>query len=133
MNGEIYILRIPRDDAERQLYARHSLYVGIRREWSYGKRVLFVRKVEKDDAFIGTGIIEKIIMLDDLTEREKQLCLENNWYSKLLFGMVSRFRPSVAVKDTPTAGEKPRKVQGAIVSTANFLAIEKLARAKIMS
>jgi hypothetical protein len=133
MAGEIYILRIPRDDAERQLYARDSLYVGIRREWSYGTKVLFVRKVGNDDAFIGSGIIDKIIMLGELTEEEKKLCLENNWYCKLLFGMVARFHPSVPVKDTPAAGENSLVLHGAIVSTTNFSKIEKLARAKIMS
>lgn len=134
MPAEIYILRIPRDDIERQLYIRHSLYVGIRREWSQGVKVLFLRKVgSDDDMFIGSGIIDKIVVLDNLAEYEKKLCLENNWYGKLLFRMISRFRPYVSVKDTSAARDNPHILHGAIVSTANLMAIEKLVHARIIS
>lgn len=132
MPEESYILRIPRDDVETKLYAKRSLYVGIRREWLYHTRVLFVRKIGSDDAFIGSAVIDKILLLDELAEQEKRHCLKNNWYGKLLFGVVTRFRTPVPIKDTPAAGENPLVLHGAIVSNANFLAIEKLARSKII-
>jgi hypothetical protein len=133
MPDESYILRISRDDNERQLYTMHSLYVGIRREWSYGTKVLFIRKFLNNDAFIGSGVIDKIVILDELTEKEKKLCIENNWYGKLLFKMVARFRPAVLIKDTPVADTNPLVLHGTIISTANFLAIEKLVHARIIS
>ena len=133
MLSESYVLRISRDENERQLYTRHSLYVGIRRKWSYGTNVLFVRKFSSNDTFIGSGIIDKIVVLDELTENEKKLCIENNWYGKLLFRMATRFRPAVFIKDTPIADANPLVLHGTIISTINFLAIEKLVHARIIS
>jgi hypothetical protein len=128
-----YILRISRDDIERQLYARRLLYVGIRRDWSRGIMVLFVRKAGSDDSFIGSGVIDKIVVAGELAEEERKLCLENNWYGKLVFARLARFRPAVPIKDTPAAGENPLVLHGAIVSGANFSEIEKHARAKVVS
>ena len=133
MSAESYILRISRDDNERQLYTTHSLYVGIRREWSFGTKVLFIRKFLNHDAFIGSGVIDKIVVLDELTGNEKKLCIENNWYGKLMFRMVARFCPTVLLKDTPVADANPLILHGTIISTTNFLAIEKLVRARIIS
>jgi len=128
-----YILRISRDEIERQLYARRSLYVGIRRDWSRGIMVLFVRKAGSDDSFIGSGVIDKIVVAGELAEEERKLCLENNWYGKLVFARLSRFHPLVPVKDTPAAGENPLVLHGALVSSTNFSEIEGRARAKVMS
>jgi hypothetical protein len=134
MPPESYILRVPRDDVERQLYIKHSLYVGIRRDWSSGTKVLFIRKSESgDDVFIGSGLIHEIVILDDLAECEKKLCLENNWYCKLVFRTITRFYPIVPIKSTPAARDNPHMLHGAIVSTANLAAIEKLVQARIIS
>ena len=128
-----YIIRIARDDIEKQLYARRSIYVGIRRDWSRGAKILFVRKAGSDDAFIGSGIVDKIVVAGGLAEEERKLCLENNWYGKLVFARLTRFRPAVQVKDTPAADKNPLVLHGALVSSANFSEIEKYARAKIVS
>lgn len=128
-----YILRISRDDMEKQLYARRSLYIGIRRDWARGSRALFVRKAGSDDVFIGSGVIDKIIIAGELAEEERKFCLENNWYGKLVFATLARFHPAVPVKDTPAAGENPLVLHGAIVSGANFSEIVKHARAKVVS
>jgi len=128
-----YILRILRDETERQLYARHSLYVGIRRDWSHGSRVLFVRKTGSDDSFICSGVIDRIVVASELVEEERKLCLENNWYGKLVFVILARFHPSVPLKDTPAAGENPLVLHGAIISGANFSEIVRRARAKVIS
>ena len=128
-----YIIRITRDDIEKQLHARRSIYVGIRRDWSRGAKILFVRKAGSDDAFIGSGVVDKIVVANGLAEEERKLCLENNWYGKLMFARLARFRPAVPIKDTPAAGENPLVLHGAIVSSANFSEIEKHARAKVVS
>ncbi len=128
-----YILRISRDDTEKQLYAKRSLYVGIKRDWSRGGMILFVRKIGIVDAFIGSGVIDKIVIIDELAEEERKLCLENNWYGKLVFATLARFHPAVPVKDTSAAGENPLVLHGAIVSSANFSEIVRHARAKIIS
>ena len=134
MTPEIYILRIPRYDVERQLYVKHALYVGIRRDWSSGTKVLFIRKSESgDDVFIGSGLIHEIVILDRLAEYEKKLCLENNWYCKLIFRTITQFHPTVPITSTSAAHDNPHTLHGAIVSTANLAAIEKLVQVRIIS
>ena len=128
-----YIIRIARDDIEKHLYIRHSIYVGIRRDWSRGTKILFIRKSAIDDAFIGYGIVDKIIVADMLAEEKRKLCHQNNWYGELIFTRLTRFRPAVPVKNTPAAGENPLVLHGAIVSGANFSEIEKQALAKVVS
>ncbi|HEX2615435.1 MAG TPA: hypothetical protein VHL10_08065, partial [Nitrososphaera sp.] len=109
-----YIIRIARDDIEKQLYARRSIYVGIRRDWSRGARILFIRRAGSDDVFIGSGVVDKIVVAGGLAEEERKLCLENNWYGKLAFAKLARFHPVVPIKDTPAAGENPLVLHGAI-------------------
>ena len=119
-----YILRLQRDEHERQLYAKRSLYVGIRRDWGRGTPILFAKK----DAFIGYGVIDRIDGLDELNEDEKKLCLENNWYAKIVFGRLVRFYPPVPVQDTPARGLNQLALHGAEADTPAIIA---LARAKI--
>ena len=125
-----YILRIHRDELEeRQLFSRRAFYVSVRRDWSRGTKVLFVRK----DAFIGSGVIDRFVGIDGLEELEKKLCLENNWYGKIVFAMLARFVPSVPVQDTPVAGQNPIALHGASMPGSDALQIERLAHARIMS
>ena len=125
-----YILRIHRDELEeRQLLVRRAFYVSVRRDWSRGTKVLFVRK----DAFVGSGVIDRFVGIDGLEEPEKELCLENNWYGKIVFAMLARFVPSVLVQDTPLAGQNPLSLHGANLSGPDALQVERLAPARIMS
>lgn len=125
-----YILRIHRDEfEERQLFVRRAFYVSVRREWSRGTKVLFVRK----DAFVGSGVIDRFVGIDGLEEPEKKLCLENNWYGKIVFAMLARFHPPVPVQDTPAAGQNPLALHGASIAGSDVLQIERLAPARIMS
>lgn len=124
-----YILRIQKDELERQLFSLRTFYVGIRRDWSHGTLVLFVRK----DGFIGSGVIERIVALDGLEDWERKLCLENNWYGKLLFAKLTRFRPAVPVQDTPAAGQNPLMLHGASIASADVSKIEALAPVRIIT
>lgn len=125
-----YILRIHRDELEeRQLFSRHAFYVSVRRDWLRGTKVLFVRK----DAFVGSGVIDRFVGLNGLEEPEKKLCLENNWYGKIVFAMLARFVPSVPVQDTPAAGQNPLALHGASMPGPDALQIERLAPSRIMS
>ena len=125
-----YILRIHRDELEeRQLFNRRLFYVSVRRDWSRGTKVLFVRK----DAFIGSGVIDKFVGIDGLEEQEKRLCLENNWYGKIVFAMLARFHPPVPMQDTSAAGQNHLALHGASMSSSDALQIEKSAAARIIS
>ncbi|HEU4606179.1 MAG TPA: hypothetical protein VFS46_08080 [Nitrososphaera sp.] len=125
-----YILKIHRDELEeRQLFSRRAFHVSVRRDWSRGTKVLFVRK----DAFVGSGVIDRFVGIDGLEEPEKKLCLENNWYGKIVFAMLARFHPPVPVQDTPAAGQNPLALHGASMSSSDVLQIEKSAAARIIS
>jgi hypothetical protein len=91
--------------------------------------VLFVKK----DAFAGSGVIDRFIAIDELEEAEKKLCLENNWYGKIVFAKLVRFQPAVPVHETPVAGRNPLTLHGASISNSAALQIEELAPAKIRS
>ena len=123
-----YILRIPRDELQRLLYFKRSFYVGIKRDWFKGTRVLFVRK----DDFCGSGMIDRFVMRDIMEEEwEKKLCLENNWYGKIVFSKLVRFQPAVPVHDTPVTGQNPIALHGASISSRYAIQIEMLASNRI--
>lgn len=124
-----YILRIQKDELERQLFGRRSFYVGIRRDWSRGTRVLFVKK----DGFAGSGVIDRFVAGYELEEPERKLCTENNWYGKIVFERLARFVPAVPVQDTPVAGHNPLALHGAAIPGSDALKIEESASARIIS
>jgi hypothetical protein len=123
-----YILRIQRDELERQLYSQRILYVSIKRDWLRNTKLLFMRKA----VFIGSGIIEGFISLDELREDEKKICLENNCYGKIEFAKLVRFYPTVAVEDTPVAGQNTIGLHGASLLRSDALQIERLARTRLI-
>jgi hypothetical protein len=124
-----YILKIQRDELERQLFGRHTFYVNISRGWSHGMVVLFVKK----DMFIGSGVIDRFVGLDGIEEgEEKRLCIENNWYGKIVFARLSRFVPPVPVQDTPAANQNPLALHGAKLSKEVAAKIEQMATGKII-
>lgn len=124
-----YILRISRDELQRKLYTKYSFYVGIKRNWSRGARVLFVKK----DAFIGSGIIDRFVARDTMEEEwEKKMCDENNWYGKIEFSKLIRFQPPVPVHNTSVVGQNPITLHGASIPINYAKEIERLAIAKII-
>ena len=123
-----YILRIQRDELERQLYSQRILYVSIKRDWLSNTKLLFMRKA----VFIGSGIIEGFVSLGELREDEKKICLENNCYGKIEFAKLVRFYPTVAVEDTPVAGQNTIGLHGASLPRSDALQIERLARTRLI-
>jgi hypothetical protein len=123
-----YILRIQRDELERQLYGQRILYVSIKRDWLRSTKLLFVRKA----AFIGSGIIDRFVSLGELREEEKKACLESNCYGKIEFAKLARFYPAVAVEDTPLADQNTLGLHGASLPRSDALQIERLARARLI-
>jgi len=124
-----YILRIQRDELERQLFGRRAFYVSVNRDWSQGTLVLFVKK----DAFVGSGVIDRFIAIDALEEWEKKLCVENNWYGKIVFAKLARFMPAVPVQDTPATGQNPLALHGTSIPSSEALQVQGLAPSKIIS
>jgi hypothetical protein len=106
--------------------------------------VLFVRKVAANDAsyaadddnmFIGSGIIDKILLTDELLlldSKQKKLHFENNWYGKIIFSKLVRFFPTVPLSITSLAGQNSLLLHGAAIPTEDILEIEKLAKSKVI-
>ena len=123
-----YIVRIQRDELERQLYGQRILYVSIKRNWLRNTKLLFIRNT----AFIGSGIIDRFVSLGELREDEKKICLENNCYGKVEFAKLVRFYPAVALEDTSIAGQNILGLHGASLLHSDALQIERLARARLI-
>jgi hypothetical protein len=117
-------------DQERRLYARRELYVGIRRDWTRGSKLFFVSKA---DALIGSGTLEKIVELGEMDDQERQLCLQNNWYGRMVFERVERFLPPLPARDTYLADTKPALLHGLEITEAQADDIERLVSSRIVS
>lgn len=125
-----FVLRVK--GQERRLFANRELYVGIRRDWQKGSRLLFVDKTH-EDVVTGSGIFEKIVELEELSEHEKKLCLQNNWYGRIILERAERFLPPVPVHGTPLAEIKSALLHGLEISEEQTEQINGLAASRIIS
>jgi hypothetical protein len=123
-----YILRITRHEVEAQLFRQRWLFVGVRRDWSRGSKILFARR---SDAFIASGVVGGIDTLDELDPHERELCIQNNWYAKIAFAKLTRFHPEVPVKDTPFAVLNSVTLHGSPVRMADVVKVETTALCRI--
>ncbi len=127
-NGPAFVLRIGKS-FESMLYTRKWLYVGVRRDWVQGSKVLFVRKSE---AFIGSGVVHRIQLLEELESEERQKCLEQNFHAKIHFGLLERFLPPVPMESTPAGTLNPFTLHGAEMDVSVASKIENLAACRII-
>lgn len=132
---ENYILRIIKDDWEKQVFAIKAYYAGVRRDWKTDAKILLIKNTEAGDAFIGYAVIKNITGLEEMSDGEKDMCIDNNWNKKLSFGKLVRFEPHVLVKDTVVSnwGQKGALLHGAPVSETDTGSIIKMAKVKIVS
>ncbi len=126
--GRNHILRI-NDKSEKELFVKRILYIGIRRDWTRNSRVFFVKKQQSGDAIIGSGVLQTVIELAELDDAEKEMCIKNNWYGRMVFEKLARFLPAI---DTAAIAEKnPAFLHGLEISDADFAVIEKAANIRI--
>ena len=132
---ENHILRISKDKWEKQVFAIKSYYAGVRREWKPNAKILLVKDTESGDAFIGYAVIKNVADLEQMSDEEKDMCINNNWNKKLSFGKLVRFEPPVLVKDTVVSkwGQKGALLHGAPISETDTESIVKIAKVKIVS
>jgi len=138
MAGRNYIIRITKDLVANQIYGIREYYVTLRRDWSNGSKLIFVKKIgpsDDDDAFIGSGIIDKTIELNELGDvSEKQLWIKNNYYKKIVFGKLVIFHPPLLVKDTQISewSKTTALLHGAQISTSEISLIESRVNIKMI-
>jgi hypothetical protein len=130
INDPAFVLRIGSEEAEKAVFVKRMLYVGLNRDWKAGSPVLFSRK---SDSILGSGIISTIKQLDELETSDRVLCLQRNWSSKLLFASLARFLPPVPISATPLATQSPMSLHGSKVSGEIAARIDDLASVKIIT
>lgn len=116
-----FVLRI-RDSQERQLRVNRTLYVGIRRDWSFGSKIMLVKKGPSGDLVAAIGTVGRIIEADKMDNDEKKQCMENNWYGKIVFSQVARLYPPVPISATELASIQPALLHGHLISDAQKMA-----------
>jgi hypothetical protein len=130
-DGELaFIIRLNSDESARRLFVRKWLYVGVKRGWSKGSKILIA---SKSDTFIGSGIIARLQPLEGLDENERTLCVQRNWSTKLLFASLARFVTPVAISVTPVSIQNPITLHGSEIAGTVASKIEELATIKIIT
>ena len=135
MESNNFIINITTNEFVYHLYGKRTYYVRIRRKWSKGSILVFVKGTETDDTFTGYGIIEKTFDFEYLNPLEKKICIENDWYCKIVFDKLVKFCPKIRVIDTPIGSWNKKGVllQGMQINESDILQIEILATAIIIS
>lgn len=123
------MLRLASEGAEKRLFAQKLIYVGISRGWAPGSRILFSKK---SDAFVGYGDVARVQDFQDLDPTEKEVCIENNWNTKITFETVARFIPPVAIAVTPAASQNLLTLHGLELSSDAAGTIEELATCTVV-
>jgi hypothetical protein len=97
---EGYILRIVGDELADHVFDMAIYYTNLNRKWSSGQVILFVHKLEFGDAFIGHGVIERILEKDELCDQERVECERGEWKMAIEFKYVRRLDRPLLVKET---------------------------------
>jgi len=95
-----YILRITKDEWVEQVFDLKRYYAGVRRRWEPGLTIFFARKAEKGDSFLGYGIIESVLKVEELSEKERAECKKHGWNRAINFKGIVKFDPPLPIKET---------------------------------
>lgn len=129
------ILRITKEEWLQQVFGLRMYYTGLKRRWKPGMMILFARKSDKGDSFIGYGIVHTIKKVDEFTENEKRESQEFGWTRRIDFGKMLKFEPPLALKNTSLADitQKGKFLHGYCLNEAEARAIIDNAEATIES
>jgi hypothetical protein len=136
-NGN-YIIRITGGVIANHIYGLSTYYIKLRREWSKGSKIIFLRKMavtDDEDAFIGLGTIENTFEPFELEFVERKMCIENNYCKKIAFGNLEKFLPELPINDTQIASLRQRNplLHGVQISDSEILKIESLVTMMIIT
>jgi hypothetical protein len=130
-NGSNYVIRISKLTSVNKLYWNRAYYAKLSRNWTQGSKLIFLTKTASSyDGFIGIGKIEMIYELSELEHSERKICIENNFYSKIVFGKMVKFIPAVPIKNFQPVGFGKMSaplLDGADISESEITKIEQLA------
>ena len=131
-----YIVKISNPAHANQIFWKRVYYPKLRRGWTRGSKLIFITKRNSDDVFIGLGKIKANYDLSVLDHNEREICIQNNIHSKIIFDTMIRFFPVIIVRDLKFISsdriEGP-SLDGAYLSDSEVTNIEKSTKVKIMS
>src|ERR671933_2893339 len=130
-----YIVKISNPAHANQIFWKRVYYPKLRRGWIMGSKLIFITKRNSDDVFIGLGNIKANYDLSVLDHNEREICIQNNIHSKIIFDTMIRFFPVIIVRDLKFISsdrlEGP-SLDGAYLSDSEVTNIEKSTKVKIM-
>lgn len=97
---EGYILRIVGQELADHVFDVAIYYTNLNRKWSAGQIILFIHKLGLGDAFIGYGVIERILKKDELCDHERVECERGGWKMAIEFKYVRKLERPLLVKET---------------------------------
>jgi len=97
---EGYILRIVGEEFAEHVFDLAIYYTNLKRKWSLGQVILFVHKSELGDAFVGYGVIARILEKHELCDQERVECEHGGWKMAIEFKYVRRLERPLLVKET---------------------------------
>ena len=131
-----YIVKISNPAHANQIFWKRVYYPKLRRNWIRESKLIFITKRNSDDVFIGLGKIKANYDLSVLDHNEREICIQNNIHSKIIFDTMIRFFPVIIVRDLKFISsdriEGP-SLDGAYLSDSEVTNIEKSTKVKIMS
>ncbi len=132
--GQAIITRITKDDILNRIYSDREYFVELRREWSRGLKLIFMKKTSSADYhFIGSGIIDRTVNTSKLDATEKMLCIKNNYYKKITFVQLTKYNPSINIKHIVPGNLKSfALLHGTQLSLSDVENIECLSRVTIV-
>ena len=131
-----YIVKISNPAHANQIFWKRVYYPKLRRGWIMGSKLIFITKRNSDDVFIGLGKIKGNYDLSILDHNEREICIQNNIHSKIIFDIMVKFFPAIIIRDvkfiTSDRMEGP-SLDGAYLSDSEVSNIEMSTKVMIMS
>jgi len=125
-----YILRITKIEWVKRVFSLKRYYAGVKRKWEPGLTILFARKAEKGDSFLGYGIIGSVLKTEELSEEERAECKKYGWNRVINFKDVIKFDSPLPIKETvmKDVGVRGNRLHGYRLTSAQIQSI--LSKAK---
>lgn len=97
---EGYVLRIVGKEPVDHVFELAIYYTNLNRKWTSGQIIFFLHKSELGDAFVGYGVIERIMERDELCDQERAECERGGWKMAIEFRYVRRLERQLLIKET---------------------------------
>jgi len=95
-----YVLRIAHEDLVSQVFSLGKYYSGIQRSFIRGTPILFAAKSEGGDSLVGSGVVDKVEYLWEMTPEEETYAKEHGWKIGLTLRAATRFKTPLLIKNS---------------------------------